>query len=81
VERDVVYINSRFTGEQRKYLILRGLLYDLGFEGFTGDTDSIFYYAANTTELSEMDWAVVDLLYSKKFDYGESLSSVRSKLN
>jgi hypothetical protein len=80
-ETDTIYINSRFTGEPRKYLILRGLLYDLGFEGYTEDTTSIFYYGANTTTLSRMDWAVIDLMYSKKFFYGESLSSVRSKLN
>lgn len=81
VETDVIYINSRFTGKERKYLLLRGLLYDLGFEGYTSDKDSIFCYDATTTSLSEMDWAVVDLLYSKKFSYGESLSSVKSKLN
>lgn len=81
VETDVIYINSRFTGKERKYLILRGLLYDLGFEGYTGDTESIFCYDTKTANLSEMDWAVIDLLYSKKFSYGESLSSVRSKLN
>jgi hypothetical protein len=81
VEKDVVYINSRYTGKERKYLVLRGLLYDLGFEGYTNDRDSIFCYEATTTNLSEMDWAVIDLLYSKKFNYGESLSSVKSKLN
>jgi hypothetical protein len=81
VETDVIYINSRFTGDERKYILLRGLLYDLGFEGYTNDRDSIFCYEATTTNLSEMDWAVVDLLYSKKFSYGESLSSVKSKLN
>jgi hypothetical protein len=81
VEKDTIYINSRFTGEERKYLVLRGLLYDLGFEGYSDDPTSIFYFDPRTTELSDMDWAVINLLYSKKFAYGESLSSVRSKLN
>lgn len=81
IETDTIYINSRFTGQERKYLILRGLLYDLGFEGYTDDPTSIFYFNPQTTDLSEMDWAVIDLLYSKKFTYGESLSSVRAKLN
>jgi len=81
VEKDTIYINSRYTGQARKYLILRGLLYDLGFEGFTDDTTSIFHYEARTTNLSRMDWAVIDLMYSKKFNYGDSISSVKSKLN
>ena len=81
VETDIIYINSRFTGDERKYLILRALLYDMGFEGYSDDPASIFYFNPRTTELSEMDWAVINLLYSKKFTYGESLSSVRSKLN
>jgi len=81
VETDIIYINSRFTGDERKYLLLRALLYDMGFEGYSDDPASIFYFDPRTTELSEMDWAVIDLLYSKKFSYGESLSSVRSKIN
>ena len=80
VETDLIYINSRFTGEERKYLLLRALLYDMGFEGYSDDPASIFYFDPRTTELSEMDWAVIDLLYSKKFTYGESLLSVRAKL-
>ncbi|PKG32755.1 DUF2927 domain-containing protein [Methanoregula sp.] len=80
VETDLIYINSRFKGEERKYLLLRALLYDMGFEGYSDDPASIFYFNPRTTELSEMDWAVIDLLYSKKFTYGESLSSVRAKL-
>ena len=77
---DEVFVDSRFTGEERKYLILRGLLYDLGFEGYTGDTDSIFYYDARSSNISTEDWAVIGLMYSRKFDYGDSMYSAMSKL-
>ena len=80
VVSDEVFVDSRFTGEERKYLILRGLLYDLGFEGYTGDTDSIFYYDARSSNISTEDWAVIGLMYSRKFDYGDSMYSAMSKL-
>jgi hypothetical protein len=80
VVRDVIYINSDFAGEVRKYVVLRGLLYDLGFEGYTGDPDSIFFYDARSANISDMDWAVINLMYSKKFHYADDYYSVRAKL-
>ena len=44
-----------------------------------GDPESIFYYDAETADLIGMDWAMVNLMYSKKFQYGEPYYSVRSK--
>jgi hypothetical protein len=78
----VLYINSDFTGDQRKHWILRGLLSELGFVGETTDyPDSIFYSGSNTTaQLSVIDWKTVALMYSGKITPGMSFDRAKSLL-
>ncbi len=78
---DTVYINSRFTGEERKYLLLRSLLYELGFEGYSGDPSSFFYYRATSADISNTDWIAIGMMYSKRFHYGDSFSLVKGNLS
>lgn len=78
---DTVYINSRFTGEERKYLLLRSLLYELGFEGYSADPGSFFYYRAKAGNISSTDWLAISMMYSKRFNYGDSFSLVKANLS
>jgi len=78
---DTLSINSRFTGEERKYLLLRSLLYELGFEGYSGDPSSFFYYRAITKNISTTDWMVISMMYSKRFNYGDSFKLVKDNLS
>ena len=78
---DTISINSRFTGEERKYLLLRSLLYELGFEGYSGDPGSFFYYRAISKDISTTDWIVISMMYSKRFNYGDSFSLVKANLS
>ncbi len=78
---DTVYINSRFTGEERKYLLLRSLLYELGFEGYSGDPSSFFYIRAKSANISTTDWLAISMMYSKRFNYGDSFRLVKDNLS
>ena len=77
---DTLAINSRFTGEERKYLLLRCILYELGFEGYSGDPSSFFYYRAINKNISTMDWIAISMMYSKRFNYGDSFKLVKDNL-
>jgi len=78
--KNTVYLDSEITGDRREYWLLRGLLFDLGFQGTAGNPDSFFYYAPVTTNLTDMDWAAINMMYSRKFSAGDDLNSVRSIL-
>jgi len=80
VSRDNIYINAQESGSERNYELLRGLLYDIGFEGYTGDPQSIFYYDARSANMSRMDWNVVGLMYSRKFYHGETIGQAIASL-
>ena len=79
-DTDILSINSRFTGNERKYLLLRSFLYELGFEGYSTDPNSFFYYRANFSNISTMDWIVISMMYSKRFNYGDSFKLVKDNL-
>ncbi len=78
---DTLAINSRFTGEERKYLLLRCILYELGFEGYSGDPSSFFYYRTINKNISTMDWIAISMMYSKRFNYGDSFKLVKDNLS
>ena len=82
ISKEVLYINSDYTGEQRKHWILRGLLSELGFVGETNDyVDSIFYSGSDTTgRLTERDWSVVELMYGQKITPGMTFDRVKALL-
>jgi hypothetical protein len=77
---DNLYVNSRFIGEERKYLLLRSFLYELGFEGYSGDPNSFFYLRARTGDIRSSDWIVIGMMYSKRFSYGDSFTVVKNNL-
>jgi hypothetical protein len=82
VSKEVVYINSDLKGDVRTHWILRGLLDDLGFRGETYDyPDSIFYAGSeNTTQLSDIDWKAVQLMYGSKITPGLTSDRVKALL-
>ena len=79
--QDTISLNSRFTGEERKYLLLRSLLYELGFEGYSGDPSSFFYYRGTNKNISTMDWIAISMMYSKRYNYGDSFKLVKDNLS
>ncbi len=62
----IIYINDDLTGDERSHIVLRSLLYALGFQGETLKyPDSIFYYQPNTnTQLSLVDQKAIQIMYS-----------------
>ncbi len=79
--QDTISLNSRFTGDERKYLLLRSLLYELGFEGYSGDPSSFFYYRGTNKNISTMDWIAISMMYSKRYNYGDSFKLVKDNLS
>ena len=79
---ETIYINSDLKGNARTHMILRALLYELGFPGETGNyPDSIFYSDSNAiTSLSKIDLKTLELMYGKKISNGMTLTKVRDLL-
>ena len=82
VTKEYVYINSDLKGDRRTHWTLRGLLYEMGFPGETNDyPDSIFNADSDRiSQLNEMDWNVVTLMYSKKITPGMTFDRVKALL-
>ena len=79
---DTVYINSRFTGEERKYLLLRSLLYELGFERLFRRTHPVSSTSVPNPQISAPRMGLsISMMYSKRFNYGDSFRLVKDNLS
>ena len=72
-------VNSDLKGDERKRWVLRAALYNLGFYGETADySDSLFYTGKNNvTQLSEVDFKALQLMYGKKITNGMNKDQIR----
>jgi hypothetical protein len=75
----IIYINEGLTGDKRSHVILRSLLYEIGFKGETLKyPDSIFYYQDNTnTRLSLIDTKAIQIMYGAGIYPGMTVADVR----
>lgn len=79
VMRGTVYINANLKDRERKHMVIRGLLYQMGM---TGDTtkfsDSVFYAGENTNiDLTSSDKRVINILYQSAFYNGMTMEELR----
>ncbi len=75
-----IYINDSLTGDARKHMVLRSLLYLLGFRGDSFRyPDSIFSYQ-NTTgfTLSLIDQRAIQIMYGAGLHPGMTVADVRN---
>jgi hypothetical protein len=72
-------VNSDLKGDERKRWVLRAALYNLGFYGETADySDSLFYAGKNNvSQLSEVDFKALQLMYGKKITNGMNKDQIR----
>lgn len=77
-----IYIDSGLKGDKRNHALLRALLYEMGFQGETGNyIDSFFYTNSKTsTSLNIIDWKAVELMYGNTIKYGDTLQNVEKLL-
>jgi len=75
-----IYINSDLKGDIRNHIVLRSLLYVLGFRGESLKyPDSIFYYQdATNTKLSLIDQKAIQIMYSSGLYPGMTVADVRN---
>ena len=73
-------VNSDLKGDERKRWVLRAVLYNLGFYGETADySDSLFYAGrSNVSQLSDIDFKAVQLMYGKKITNGMNKDQIRT---
>ncbi len=79
----IIYINEGLTGDRRSHVILRSLLYEIGFKGETLKyPDSIFYYQDNTnTRLSLIDRKAIQIMYGAGIYPGMTVADVKMIVN
>ena len=74
-----IYINDDLKGDARSHMVLRSLLYVLGFRGESLKyPDSIFYYQNTTnTKLSLIDQKAIQIMYGAGLFPGMTVADVR----
>jgi Protein of unknown function (DUF2927) len=79
VMRGTVYINANLKDKERKHMLVRGLLYQMGMTGQTTKfSDSVFYAGENTnTDLTSSDKKVINILYQSAFYNGMTMEELR----
>jgi hypothetical protein len=79
VMRGTVYINANLKDRERKHMLVRGLLYQMGMTGETTKfSDSVFYAGENTnTDLTSSDKKVINILYQTAFYNGMTMEELR----
>jgi hypothetical protein len=77
-----LYINSGLKGDKRNHALLRALLYEMGFQGETGNYPNSFFYTSSktSTSLNIIDWKAVELMYGKIITTGDTLQNVEKLL-
>lgn len=79
VMRGTVYINANLKDRERKHMVVRGLLYQMGLTGETTKfSDSVFYAGENTnTDLTSSDKKVINILYQTAFYNSMTMDELR----
>jgi hypothetical protein len=79
VMRGTVYINANLKDRERKHMLVRGLLYQMGMTGETTKfSDSVFYAGENTnTDLTSSDKKVINILYQTAFYNSMTMEELR----
>lgn len=79
VMRGTVYINANLKDKERKHMLVRGLLYQMGMTGETTKfSDSVFYAGENTNiDLTSSDKRVINILYQTAFYNGMTMEELR----
>jgi len=79
VMRGTVYINANLKDRERKHMLVRGLLYQMGMTGETTKfSDSVFYAGENTNiDLTSSDKRVINILYQTAFYNGMTMDELR----
>lgn len=78
-----VYLWDGLEGQERKYYLLKSLLWNMGLHGETStDTDSFFNIRGNyRSNLSELDNEAIELLYGGRLSTGMNVTSIRKALD
>jgi len=76
----IIYVNNDLTGDERSHIVLRSLLYALGFQGETLKyPDSVFYYQPNTnTRLTLVDQKAIQIMYGAGLYPGMTVANVKN---
>jgi hypothetical protein len=79
VMRGTVYINANLKDKERKHMLVRCLLYQMGMTGETTKfSDSVFYAGENTNiDLTSSDKKVINILYQTAFYNSMTMEELR----
>jgi hypothetical protein len=78
--RGAIYINANLKDNDRRHVLVKSLMYELGLTGETTKfPDSVFYAGENTnTVLTTADKKIITMLYAEGFYNGMNIDQVRS---
>jgi hypothetical protein len=76
--RGTIYINAGLKDNERRHILVKSLMYEMGLTGeSTKFPDSVFYAGENTnTVLTSADRKIITMLYSQGYYNGMSLDQV-----
>jgi len=81
VSKDRLWLQSYLKGDERRYFLLKGLLFSMGFHGESIDKDSFFYKLNyRDTNLSSMDTDAIKLVYGGRIKKDMDMDSIKKAL-
>lgn len=76
-----LWLSNELYPDERRYFILRGLLWSMGLMGESTDSTSFFSTSADqSSELSQLDREAIRLLYGGRLQSGMDVDAVRKNL-
>jgi hypothetical protein len=78
--RGAIYINANLKDNERRHILVKSLMYELGLTGeSTKFPDSVFYAGENTNRvLTTADKKIITMLYAEGFYNGMNIDQVRN---
>jgi len=81
IRADRLWLNNELYPDERRYFILRGLLWSMGLMGESPSPTSFFSASINvSSEFSELDRQAIELLYGGRLQSGMDVEAVRINL-
>lgn len=80
---EYVYLWDGLSGDERKYLIIKSLLWGIGLHGQTSTHPESFFYKkkGSSTNLSDLDLDAIKLLYGGRLKTGMTPDEIRKALD
>lgn len=82
IRKDQVFLLHDLAGGKREHILLKSILYSMGFHGESSKPDSFFYPENDDgITLSDLDKQAIQLMYGGRLQSGMDIDTIKKTLN